>query len=154
MNGDVASRSSRRRHHSGIRWNGNCEGGEMRKSLCIASSLAMLVLGASGASAGGAAGMATNLPGHGAGTLVEPVHSLYDAKNTLYGLGYYDVRVERASLPYSFNACKRGARYHIHVDYYGTLVQVDRIGTCNGYDDDYYDDGYRYRRHRYPRYDY
>jgi hypothetical protein len=78
-------------------------------------------------------------------------HSLYEAKDTLYGLGYYDVRVERASLPYSFNACKRGVRYHIHVNWYGDLVQVDEIGSCGG-DERYYrgrayDD--EYRRGRY-----
>jgi hypothetical protein len=72
-------------------------------------------------------------------------HSLYEAEDTLYGLGYYDVRVERASLPYSFNACKRGIRYHIHVNWYGDLVQVDEIGTCG--EDGYrrsYDEGRRY----------
>jgi hypothetical protein len=78
-------------------------------------------------------------------------HLLYEAKDTLYGLGYCDVRVERASLPYSFNACKRGIRYHIHVNWYGDLVQVDELGSC-GDDDRYYrgrsyDD--KYRRGRY-----
>ena len=77
-------------------------------------------------------------------------HSLYEAKDTLYGLGYYDLRVERASLPYSFNACKRGVRYHIHMNWYGDLVQVDELGACG-------DDGYRaydgpYRSYRYRRY--
>ena len=126
----------------------------MRRTLCIASSLAMLLLVASGASAGGAANLATGWPGHRPGTLVQNVHSLYEAKHRLYGLGYYDVRVERASLPYSFNACKRGARYHIHVDYYGDLVQVDEVGSCRGYDDYGDDDRYRHRRYRSPRYDY
>jgi hypothetical protein len=116
----------------------------------------MLLLGASGASAGGVANMATGLPEHRPGTLIQNVHTLYEAKHTLYGLGYYDVRVERASLPYSFNACKRGVRYHIHVDYYGDLVQVDEVGSCReyGYDDNGDDYGYRSRRYRYPRYDY
>src|SRR5262249_60633834 len=95
------------------------------------------------------------------GASTAQAHSFYEAKDSLYGLGYYDVRVERASLPYSFNACKRGVRYHIHVNWYGDLVQVDPIGPCggNGYGDygrrRYYDDGYdggdnrdRYR----PRY--
>jgi opacity protein-like surface antigen len=128
----------------------------MRRTLCIASGLAMLLMGASVASAAGAANMATGIPGNRVGTLIEKVHSLYDAKNTLYGLGYYDVRVERASLPYSFNACKRGARYHIHVNYYGDLVQVDRVGYCRqyDYDDNGYDYGYRRHRNHFPRYDY
>src|SRR6476661_5502279 len=78
-------------------------------------------------------------------------HSLYEARETLSDLGYYDIQVERASLPYSFNACKRGVRYHIHVNWYGDLVQVDDLGSCGG-DDRYYrgrsyDD--EYRRGRY-----
>jgi hypothetical protein len=82
-------------------------------------------------------------------------HSVREAELTLYRQGYHDVEVERASLPYSFNACKRGVRYHIHVDYYGDLVQVDRVGRCygngkrNGYaaEGDYgrYNGRYRYR---------
>ena len=78
-------------------------------------------------------------------------HSLYEAKDTLYGLGYYDIQVERASLPYSFNACKRGVRYHIHINWYGDLVKVDELGSCGG-DDRYYrgrsyDDDSRRRRY-------
>jgi hypothetical protein len=96
-------------------------------------------------------GAAVALTTLGLGTSTAYAHSLYEAKDTLYGLGYYDVHVERASLPYSFNACKRGVRYHIHMDWYGTLVQVDELGAC-GDDDRYYrgrsyDD--EYRRGRY-----
>ncbi len=68
-------------------------------------------------------------------------HSLYEAKEKLYTLGYSYVRTERASLPYSFNACKRGVRYHIHMNWYGDLVQVDESGPCGEY-------GYRYRSWR------
>jgi hypothetical protein len=77
------------------------------------------------------------------------VHSLYEAKHTLRDLGYYDIQVERANLPYSFIACKRGARFHIHINYYGDLVQVDEVGPCREYG---YGSGHR--RDRYPRYDY
>ena len=86
-----------------------------------------------------------------AGTVVQRVHSLYEAEETLYRRGYYDVRVERASLPYSFNACKRGIRYHIHVDYYGDLVQVDEIGSCRR---DFDGPTYSGRRPYYDRYRY
>jgi len=52
-----------------------------------------------------------------------------------------------------FTACKRCIRYHIHVDYYGDLVEVDEVGACRRYDDGpayygrrpYYD---RYRNYR------
>ena len=120
----------------------------MRRILCTAGSLIVLLAGATGASAAGVAGMARGVPDHRTDTLIQKVHSLYEAKQKLYGLGYYDVRVERASLPYSFTACKRGARYHIHVDYYGDLVQVDEVGRCREYDNGYDDYGYRNRRHR------
>jgi hypothetical protein len=98
------------------------------------------------------AGTALALLMFGAGTA--SAHSVYEAEQTLYQQGYSDIRVERASLPYSFIACKRGVRYHIHVDYYGDLVQVDPMGSCygngNGYGSEYengarYDDRYRYR---------
>jgi hypothetical protein len=96
-------------------------------------------------------GAAVGLTTLALGASTAHAHSLYEAEDTLYGLGYYDVRVERASLPYSFNACKRGVRYHIHVNWYGDLVQVDELGSCGG-DDRYYrgrsyDD--EYRRGRY-----
>ena len=98
-----------------------------------------------------AAGIAVPKPTGAEGAMVQRVHSLDEAEDTLHRRGYYDVRVERASLPYSFNACKRGVRYHIHVNWYGDLVQVDEIGSCGGdgyrrYDDvrPYYRDGYRY----------
>jgi hypothetical protein len=125
----------------------------MRRILCTVGGLLLLLAGASGASAA-VTPLVTGLPDQRPGTLVGKVHTLYEAKQTLYGLGYYDVRVERASLPYSFIACKRGERYHIHVNYYGDLVQVDEIGGCRAYDDDDYDDGYWDRRYRYRSYDY
>ena len=83
------------------------------------------------------------------GTLLHKVHSLHEAKHSLRDLGYDDIQVERASLPYSFHACKRGVRYHIHVNYYGDLAQVDELGRCR----DYGDEDYSHRgRSRYPRY--
>ena len=124
----------------------------MRKTLCTAGGLAILLAGSSGASATGATNIGWALQDQRPSTLIQKVHSLYEAKRNLHGLGYYDIRVERASLPYSFTACKRGERYHIHVDYYGSLVQVDEVGACHDYDNDN-DYGYRNRRHRYPRYD-
>ena len=71
-------------------------------------------------------------------------HDADEARHELHRRGYYDVRIERTSLPYSFNACKRGLRFHIHVGYYGELVEKDAIGPCER--DDY---GY-YGQRRYP----
>src|ERR1700730_4721250 len=115
-----------------------------RSILCTASGLAMIFLGASGADAAGVG--AVNFA-KDAGAILHRVHSVYEAEETLYRRGYHDVRLERASLPYSFNACKRGTRYHIHVDYYGALVQVAPIGESAGNDDEYYG-----RRHEHGRY--
>lgn len=124
------------------------------KSLGAAIGLSALTLSASAAHAVSVTNISKSA--HGAGTIVQRVHSLGKAEQSLYDLGYYDVRVERATLPYSFHACKRGMRYHIHIDYYGTLVQVDRIGSCGDYADSpnysgrrsHYN-GYRYRRDNY-----
>jgi hypothetical protein len=95
-------------------------------------------------------GAAAGLAALALGASAAYAHTLDEATDTLYGLGYYDVRVERASLPYSFNACKRGVRYHIHVNWYGDLVQVDELGPCGDYGYRSYNDGpyrsYRYRR--------
>jgi hypothetical protein len=128
----------------------------LRMTLCSGPALA-LALCASGA---GAAGFSLAKPAGDGTTVVLRVHSVYEAEDSLHRRGYYDVRLERASLPYSFNACKRGVRYHIHVNYYGDLVQVDPIGPCgdNGYEDygrrrDYDDGNYGsyYDRYRYRR---
>ncbi len=125
-------------------------------NLCAASALALL-LPAGAAAAGFTAPQA--FVHDGTGTMVQQVHSPYEAKHTLSDLGYYDIRLERSSLPYSFNACKRGVRFHVHVDYYGDLVQVDEIGPCREYSEGgsryygpraYFDNRYR----RYPRDDY
>ena len=72
------------------------------------------------------------------------MHSIYEAEETLHRRGYYDIRLERATIPYSFNACKRGIRFHVHVGYYGELVERDAMGPCER--DDY---GY-YGQRRYP----
>jgi hypothetical protein len=125
-----------------------------RSSVLAASGLAIMLLGAARADA---AGVGIAKPPSHAGSMLQHVHSVYEAEQTLYRRGSYDVRLERASLPYSFNACKRGIRYHIHVDYYGELVEVDEVGSCRRYDDDqtyygrrpYYDRYRDYRRRDY-----
>src|SRR5438094_813960 len=92
-----------------------------RSSFFAVGGLAMVILGGARADA---AGVGVAKPPSDAGAMLQRVHSVYEAEHTLYRRGYYDVRLERASLPYSFSACKRGIRYHIHVDYYGDLVDV------------------------------
>ena len=124
-----------------------------RISVFTASGLAIMLLAVGPADAAGVG--LTKVPNE-AGVMLQRVHSVYEAEQTLYRRGFYDVRLERASLPYSFNACKRGTRYHIHVNYYGDLVQVDEVGPCRRYDDGptysrrpYYDRYRDYRRRDY-----
>ena len=116
------------------------------------------------ASTASAAGLSVPNPARNSGTMLSRVHSVDEAEDSLHRRGYYDVRLERSNLPYSFNACKRGTRYHIHVNYYGDLVQVDPIGRCgaNGYgyydrrpnyDDGYYGRPYERYRNRSRYYD-
>jgi hypothetical protein len=126
----------------------------MRKEWLGAIGFLSVLLIGSAAQALGVTSLATG--SQDARTIVQRVHSLGQAEQTLHRLGYYDVIVERSSLPYSFHACKRGLRYHIHIDYYGTLVQVDRIGSCREYADrrDYYGRRSYYDRYRYRQNDY
>ena len=119
----------------------------MRRVLCAA--IGFCLLGASGANALTVSAAQFDDQPY---TLLHKVHSIGQAEHKLRRLGYYAIDVERASLPYSFRACKRGVRYHIHVDYYGDLVQVDELGRCREYGGD---DDYSYRgRSRYRSYDY
>jgi hypothetical protein len=125
-----------------------------RNSAFAASALAIILLVIGRVEA---AGIAVPKPKGADDAMVQRVHSLDEAEDTLHRRGYYDVRVERASLPYSFNACKRGVRYHIHVNYYGDFVQVDEVGPCRrSYDEEasygshpYYDRYRDYRRRYY-----
>lgn len=117
----------------------------MRIALCTAVGL--WLVGVSGAQA--ASLHDAVLENQQPGALLHKVHSLHEAKHSLRDLGYYDIQVERASLPYSFHACKRGVRYHVHVNYYGDLAQVDELGQCRDYGDEDYSYG---GRSRYPRY--
>lgn len=101
-----------------------------KSSLYSLGGLAMVLIGTSAANAAGAATMAKSLDHVTAGVIVQRVHSVDEAEDTLRDRGFYDAELERASLPYSFTACKRGVRYHIHVDDHGDLIQVDEAGSC------------------------
>ncbi len=57
--------------------------------------------------------------------------------------GFYNIVVERTDLPYSFRACKRDKRYHIHMDENGELEELNPLGACQQYADEY-DGGPRY----------
>ena len=129
------------------------------RPLTIACVLALLLASASSVQAAGVGSAAKGIANAQASSIVERVHSFYEAKHKLRYLGYYAIQTERTSVPYSFIACKRGQRYHIHVDYYGDLVQVDEAGSCHDYRERYdeprtrYEGQYRYNRYsRYNRY--
>ena len=111
-----------------------------RRSTFVALCLPLAIAAAGAASA---AGIGLPKAAIESGTMVKQVHSVYEAEDTLRRRGYYNLRRERETLPYSFNACKRGVRYHIHMNYFGDLVQVDPVGRCDE------DDDYRYRRQPY-----
>ncbi len=101
--------------------------------LTIASGLALLLASVSSVQAAGVSGTAKGIAGTQQNSIVVRVHSFYEAKHKLRDLGYYAIQTERSYPPYSFVACKRGQRYHIHIDYYGDLVQVDEAGACHDY---------------------
>lgn len=114
----------------------------------VAGALA-LVLATAGAANAAGINIDRNIISGAAGLgIVQKVHSLDEAEYKLQRHGYYEIVVERSSLPYSFRACKRGQRYHIHLNYYGDFEQVDQIGYCGGYGSRYdNDDDYGRRRY-------
>ena len=131
-----------------------------KNRLFAAGGLALLLAGASSSQAAGIAVGAGSISNAGSGTIVQRVHSLYEARHRLADSGYYDIQIERASLPYSFLACRRGTRYHLHVDYYGDIIQADQIGRCGGYgygrrdygDRPYFGNRWRFNRDRRDEY--
>ncbi len=77
---------------------------------------------------------------------VRPVrrgNSVDHAYNKLQSHGFYNIVVERTDIPYSFRACKRGKRYHVHIDENGELEELNSLGACQQYADEY-DGGPRY----------
>ena len=121
--------------------------------LTIASGLALLLASVSSVQAAGAGGTAKGIASTQQNSIVVRVHSFYEAKHKLRDLGYYAIQTERSTPPYSFVACKRGQRYHIHIDYYGDLVQVDEAGACHDYRARYYEPRPQYEgRSRYNGY--
>lgn len=98
-----------------------------------------------GATAAGAMTLSKDTAGNVSG-MIQKVHSVYEARDKLERHGYYNVQTERATIPYSFIACKRGVRYHIHINYYGDLEQVDPVGACRSYGDGNGRDSYGYGR--------
>ena len=127
--------------------------------LSLASVLTLAVAGVTASQAASFAPLTKGLAGSGANSLIVQAHSAYEARDVLRNHGFYDIQDQRTdSLPYSFIACKRGARYHIHVNYYGELEQVDEVGRCQDRESQYeyrrphhsqhygYGSGYGYRR--------
>lgn len=128
-----------------------------KQFLTSAASLVLLAVVSTGAEAGGVSGAATGSSLQNSKSIVTQAHSFQSARYKLGRLGYYSIQTERSTPPYSFVACKRGQRYHIHVDYFGDLTQVDGAGNCRDYDSEYRDDrpryGYGNRQNRYRGYD-
>ena len=66
-------------------------------------------------------------------------HSPQAVRYKLQDHGYSRIRFTDRVLPiYQLNACRRGRRFHMHVNYYGEVVRRERIGYCP--------DARRYRR--------
>lgn len=81
---------------------------------------------------------------------IQPVHDrsgVDHAYRKLRKHGFYEIALERSSIPYSFSACKRGKRYHIHIDYNGELEELNSLGACHQYSNGYDDQPRYYSRH-------
>lgn len=100
------------------------------KTVCAVGGFTALLGFIPGVASAGAAGLGLPPASIDPGTTILKTHSVGAAQAKLHRHGYHDVDIERSTLPYSFRACKRGIRYHIHVNYYGDFTQVDAVGPC------------------------
>ena len=58
-------------------------------------------------------------------------HTPHKVRHMLQDRGYYRIQFTDRVLPtFQVNACRRGMRFHLHVNYYGEVTRYDRIGWC------------------------
>ncbi|MBU2581231.1 MAG: hypothetical protein KJ622_05910 [Alphaproteobacteria bacterium] len=122
-------------------------------SLLGAASAFALVTSANAAAVGPLGG--AKLDAAPASNIVK-VHTSRQVHDMLHGYGYDEVVListhggHYGKPNYKFRACKNGDAYIVDVNWYGDVVDRDRVGSCYGYDDRGGDErGYKKKWRRY-----
>ena len=59
-------------------------------------------------------------------------HTPQKVRYMLQERGYYKINFTDRILPvFQLDACRRGKRFHLHVNFYGDVTRRDRIGWCD-----------------------
>lgn len=57
-------------------------------------------------------------------------HNTEEVRRALREQGYDQLEFSRTKPPFKLDACRDGERFHLHVDYYGKVVEQTSIGSC------------------------
>lgn len=59
-------------------------------------------------------------------------HNTEEVRRSLREQGYDQLEFSRTKPPFKLDACRGGERFHLHVDYYGKIIEETSIGSCDG----------------------
>jgi hypothetical protein len=57
-------------------------------------------------------------------------HDIDEVRGELRKQGFDQLDFQRAKPPFKLDACRGGERFHLHVDYYGKIIEQTSIGSC------------------------
>lgn len=57
-------------------------------------------------------------------------HDVDEVREALRNQGFDQLEFQRSKPPFKLDACRGGERFHLHVDFYGKIIEQTSIGTC------------------------
>ena len=57
-------------------------------------------------------------------------HDIDEVRSELRKQGFDQLDFQRTKPPFKLDACRGGERFHLHVDYYGKIIEQTSIGSC------------------------
>lgn len=57
-------------------------------------------------------------------------HNIEEVRRALRQQGYDQLEFSRTKPPFKLDACRGGERFHLHVDFYGKILEQTAAGSC------------------------
>jgi hypothetical protein len=57
-------------------------------------------------------------------------HDIDEVRSELRKQGFDQLEFSRTKPPFRLDACRGGERFHLHVDYYGKIIEQTSVGSC------------------------
>ena len=57
-------------------------------------------------------------------------HDIDEVRSELRKQGFDQLEFSRTKPPFKLDACRSGERFHLHVDFYGKIIEQTSIGSC------------------------